>query len=229
MKDPRVAELGEAVLSWLSFQWLCGRSSLLSEHYLSQPIGEFLLYHHSGKLLPEFDHPNLNPQGKKGRPRQIDFCLESRDTNRITAAFELKWVSTTPIDKQRIVDDLLRLEALRIKEKQYVYRYFLIAGRTDDFQSNFIEAEANLGAGGGRINFFAELLHFDKTDNLKIITSRLSQPQRSAFDEFSQYYQSQLPKQFFTTLIFSNTSNGFSVHIWKIHSAKKRSTLPIPK
>jgi hypothetical protein len=51
--------------------------------------------------------------------------LKSRDTQRLTAAFELKWVSEGPFDKQRVVDDLLRLEALRITERQHVYRYFV--------------------------------------------------------------------------------------------------------
>jgi hypothetical protein len=228
MLPPRVVELGSAVLHWLCFQALCGRSPLLSEHYLSQPIGEFLLHHHSGDLNSELDHPNLNEAGRRGRPRQIDFCLSSRDRNRITAAFELKWVSEGAFDKQRIVDDLLRLEALRIPEGQHVHRYFLVAGKEQHFEDSFKNSQANLGDGGGRVQFFPEFLNFSVDDDLTVVTSDLGAPQRAACNEFARYYQSPLPRRFITSRVIGQTMNGFTVYVWRVRSTKRRTTLPLP-
>lgn len=229
MKPSRVTDLGSAVLHWLCFQTLCGRSTLLSEHYLNQPIGEYLLHHHSGDLESEVDHPNLNQAGRRGRPRQIDFCLKSRDKKRITAAFELKWVSSGAFDKQRVVDDILRLEALRIQEAQHVYRYFLVAGAENDFNQNFVQSQANLGDGGGRVDFFQPILDFQSNVEKEIVVDRLAAPQRSLFDEFSRYYQSQLPPRLITQRIIGQTLNGFTVYIWRIQSTKNRRVHPLPQ
>lgn len=224
----RVNDLGSTVLHWLCFQSLCGRRTLMSEHYLSQPIGEYLLHHHSGPLDSEVDHPNLNPAGRRGRPRQIDFCLFSRETNRLTAAFELKWVGDGAFDKQRVIDDLLRLEALRNVESQHVFRYFLVAGETNHFKNNFQKSKANLGAGGGRVDFFLEFLDFSTNNQKTIDVNSLSAPQLEACNEFSSYYQSQCPRRFITERVHATSMNGFTVYIWRIRSVKNRTTLPLP-
>ena len=228
MNIQQVNNLGSAVLHWLCFQNLCGRDTLMSEHYLSQPIGEYLLHHHSGTLDSEVDHPNLNPTGRRGRPRQIDFCLFSRETKRLTAAFELKWVGDGPFDKQRVVDDLLRLEALRNEEAQHVYRYFLVSGKTNDFTKNFQNSEANLGDGGGRINFFSEFLDFNSNNDKKVAVKSLSEPQHADCIEFSRYYQTTCPDRFITQRVCGINMNDFSVYIWRITSVKNRKTIPVP-
>ncbi|QSX33839.1 hypothetical protein JYB87_00870 [Shewanella avicenniae] len=198
----------------------------MSEHYLSQPIGEYLLQHHSGPLDSEVDHPNLNLAGRRGRPRQIDFCLSSKDKNRLTTAFELKWVGEGPFDKQRVVDDMLRLEALRNAESQHVYRYFLVAGDETSFACNFQNSQANLGSGGGRVDFFSEFLDFVNSHDKTVDVTSLSAPQREACDEFSSYYQSPCPRRFVTQRVYGTTMSGFSVYIWRIRSTKHRTTLP---
>ncbi|MBD9583851.1 hypothetical protein IB269_20895 [Delftia sp. DLF01] len=183
----------------------------MSEHYLSQPIGECLLHHHSGPLDSEVDHPNLNPAGRRGRPRYIDFCLSSRETNRLTAAFELKWVGDGAFDKQRVTDDLLRLEALRNVESQHVFRYFLVSGETENFENNFQNSKANLGAGGGRVDLFSEFLDFSTNNDKTIVVNSLSAPQLEAFNEFSSYYQSRCPRRFITHRVHAISMNGFTV------------------
>jgi len=227
MHPDRVTNLGSTVLHWLCFQALCGRSALLSESYLNQPIGEFLLHHHSGELESEVNHPNLNQVGRRGRPRQIDFCLKSRDTQRLTAAFELKWVSEGPFDKQRVVDDLLRLEALRITERQHVYRYFLVAGKQCDFESNFAQARAILGGGAGRAAFFPPILDFATNNEKVIVVGDLPAPQRGSFDEFANYYKSPLPRRLITQRVVGQSLNDFSVYVWRVRSTRNRTTLPL--
>lgn len=65
--------------------------ALLSESYLNQPTGEYLMNAAgSSDLKTEHSHPILNRTGKKGRPRQIGFCLPSRDKQQLITASELK-------------------------------------------------------------------------------------------------------------------------------------------
>ena len=44
MKPEKIHGLVEALHHWLSFQILYGREELLSESYLNQPTGEYLLH-----------------------------------------------------------------------------------------------------------------------------------------------------------------------------------------
>ena len=118
MNERGAARLALAVQHWLDFQILCEREMLLSEGYLSQPVGEFLRAHHTGGIRAEWNIPNLRQPGR-GRRRQVDYALLSRDAGRLTCAIEAKWVSSGQIDKQRIVDDLMRLECVRNPEGQH--------------------------------------------------------------------------------------------------------------
>lgn len=222
MDTQSVKDLGSAVLHWLCFQSLCGRDALMSEHYLSQPIGEYLLHHHSGTSDSEVDHPNLNVGGRRGRPRQIDFCLFSREKSLLTAAFELKWVGEMAVDKQRVVDDLLRLEAIRNDVPQHVFRYFLVAGKTSNVNNNFCFSQANLGSGGGRVGFFSEFLNFNDNTEKSVDVASLSALQRSACADFCDYYQSPCPRRFTTQRVSEITINDFTVYIWRIRSVKNR-------
>jgi len=115
MKPEKIKGLVDALHHWISFQILCGRKALLSESYLNQPTGEYLLHAAgSSHLRTERNHPILNKPGKKGRPRQIDFCLLSRDKKQLTTAIELKWIAESAMYKQRIIDDLLMTWPLEI-------------------------------------------------------------------------------------------------------------------
>ena len=132
MTEAQVKNLAKAVGRWLAFQVLCGRDVLLSESYLSQPLAEFLLHHHSGTLATERRHPGLQ-RGGRGRPRQVDFVLLSRDAEAAEAVIEAKWVTDRPYPKQAVVDDLLRLECFR-EGGRHVRRYFLVAGKNVTFE-----------------------------------------------------------------------------------------------
>lgn len=227
MNTKQVSDLGAAVLHWLCFQNLCGRTSLMSEHYLSQPIGEYLLHHHSGSLEAETNHPNLNNVKRRGRPRQIDFCLIGREKKQITASFELKWVGELAIDKQRVIDDLLRLEVLRNKGNQHVYRYFLVAGKTDDFDKNFKNSLVNLGSGSKRTNFFQGFLDFSNINEKKVIVKSLNEIQSEVCKEFSIYYDSPCPRRFITQKVYGASMNEFSLYIWRVKSVRRRTTIDV--
>jgi hypothetical protein len=216
------ASLGKAVNRWLSFQAACGRRALLSEAYLAQPIGEFLIHHvQRGELRAEFNHPNLTAGGK-GRPRQIDYALFSPERRRLTAVIEAKWVTDVNTDTQRLVNDLLRLECVRNQERQMVHRYFLVAGATPNVETHLREVELNTGQ--GRVAFIQQLLSFD-VDQSRVDVDVFDQPEttRRFFRTFAKEYKVQIPTGFATTLAGTTTDDDFAVLIWRITSSRHRT------
>ena len=223
MKPEKIHGLVEALHHWLSFQILCGREELLSESYLNQPTGEYLL-HASGSshLRTEHDHPKLNNQAKKGRRRQIDFCLLGRDSLELTTAIELKWVAHTTPDKQRIIDDLLRLECLTAPKGRHIYRYLIVAGRTEELKGGLINASMY---NNGRIGFIKGILGTEKRKAVSVVYDCLEKVQRELFDRFEENYGYSIPKQFSTELIHSRESTNIGVYCWRILSSKNRQVV----
>src|SRR5436853_344047 len=135
--DDLFKNLSWAVVYWLEYQQLCGHGSLFSESYLAQPIGEFLHLWHNGRALAEYNHPVIVRPGR-GRRRQIDYVLLGRNTKEIVAALEVKWVGDAPLNKQRLIDDLLRLECIAS-----INRYFLVVGNSEHIQPNLVDLVCN--------------------------------------------------------------------------------------
>ncbi|WP_122220869.1 hypothetical protein [Pseudomonas syringae group genomosp. 3] len=246
MHQTKIKELGSAIFHWLSFQKLCGREAMLSEAYLSQPIGEYLLHSASGRLYTEQSHPSLNGARTDGRPRQIDFCIRRpSDTDAspvLTTAFELKWIRDKRDIKSGIVDDIMRQEALRVSNKNYVDRYLILAGETADFES-FANVQYNPGDAAKRQPFYSELLelpvihqrpgplpmrsnHPSPAKSINVMT--MPAAVLRYLNDFSQAYNSPLPTRFRTTLLTSIFNDRFTVCIWKISSIPKRQTIPVP-
>ena len=224
MKPDKIDGLVEALHHWLSFQILCGRDELLSESYLNQPTGEYLLHAAgSSRLKTEHDHPKLNKQAKKGRRRQIDFCLLGRDSLALTTAIELKWVAHTTLDKQRIIDDLLRLECLTAPKGRHIHRYLIIAGRIEGLKGGLFNASMN--SNKRRIGFIKGILSTDKGETISVVYDCLEKEQRGLFDRFEDNYGSPIPKQFSTILIHSRESSDIGVYCWRIQSSSNRQVV----
>lgn len=221
MKPEKFTNLGRAIHHWLSFQLLCGREQLLSESYLNQPTGEYLLHAAaSSHLKTEYDHPCLNEEGRRGRPRQIDFCLLSRDTQRLTTAIELKWITDSAFDKQRIINDLLRLECLSgIIKGQRIYRYLVVAGKTPNFRREMV------GLNGGPAPFLEGILATEKSQKATAAYKGLTTSQKELFDSFAAKYKRAIPLRFETILEFKEVSPEFSVYGWHIQCSRNRKTL----
>ena len=221
MKPEKFKCLGKAIHHWLSFQQLCGRDQLLSESYLNQPTGEFLLNAAaSSHLQTEYDHPYLNEQGRQGRPRQIDFCLLSRDTQQLTTAIELKWINRTQLNKQRIIDDLLRLECLRgIVKGQRIYRYLVVAGRAKDFKEKLLDLK------GKRTPLLEGILATSEGQNVSVIYKNLIKSQKDLFDNYAARYNTAIPTRFETKLEFGVSSSEFSVYGWHVQCSSNRKEI----
>src|ERR1035441_9889802 len=130
LTDKSFEALAKSLRCWLDYQIHCGREQLLSESFLTQPIGEFLMAHHSGYLKPEENHPQLK-KAKKGRPRQLDYVLLSHDDQLLEFGVECKWTGSTKPTPQSILNAVSRLECLRRPVGQTVAcaRFFVLAGR----------------------------------------------------------------------------------------------------
>lgn len=219
MEDNTARQMATAVQLWLDFQIICGRRVLLSEAYLSQPVGEFLLSHNVGRVEAEWDLPNAMTGGP-GRPKQIDYAVFSRDKHRPVSAIEAKWVAEQKSDKQRLLDDVLRLEFLRNNQQQHMTRFFLVAGKTTHFEDNFVNLLVNRG--GGREDFLPSILSLtvDSQETHSIKNCNLSL--RPLFAGFAKGYKVDLPTSYQSKLIIDKKGEHTRVMVWKINSVTNR-------
>lgn len=220
MNSSASVRLPEAVHRWLAFQSHCNRSDVFSESYLRQPVAEFVLANHSGKIKPEKNHPQF-VNHLKGRPKQVDFALITKNSEATEAVIECKWAGHDSLSKQAIVDDLLRLECYRDSGSQ-VKRYFLVAGKEDNFNKNFRDLKYR---DGSMRDFTSLLLSFDinspKSD-LDVFGS--SGGFCKYFRSFQDEYKSDPPKSFGTTLVSGSVGDGICVFMWQVNSSKNRKT-----
>lgn len=232
-------KLADAVQSWLDFQILCDRDALLSEAYLAQPVGEFLISHHTGETDAEVNHPSL-PRSKRGRSRQVDYVLRSKDNGTLVSAIEAKWVRSRTVSRQRIVDDVLRLESLRNDSDRSAYRYFVVAGRSRNIEKKFLDLGYNTG-NGNRKNFVDQILPISETDTDKHVRiDDAGDGIRKYYQRYAERYSTKstqvlVPKSYKTTLIADMTepdsTNGSGrkarVMIWRIKSVRGRSEMSL--
>jgi hypothetical protein len=226
MKDKEIKDikkLSQAILAWLSFQMLCGRQAILSESYLAQPITEFFTPLFPNRIDAEWTSPQYKLNAR-GRPRQLDYVLLSRDSNHPKIAIEAKWTSDSQIDKQRFVDDVMRLEMLRLESNgkiRHTTRLFLLAGLREHTKRCL---DTSLNSQGGRIPFFSLFLptnDFEK-HTINIFTSENAIRQR--FKDFANAYNVPLlPKSYKTRKVVDEQNEYASVLIWEIQSSRSRT------
>jgi len=230
LTENEARRLADAIQSWLDFQILCERDVLLSEAYLAQPLGEFLVSHHSGGIESERNHPSV-PNPKRGRPRQIDYVLTSKDSEDLVSALEAKWVpDERTVSRQRVLDDILRLERLRNESGRSAYRYFLAAGRSESFSENFLEIDYNT-KNGGREEFIGSILPLDQKEK-HVRVDEATEGLKSYFSKYSEKYSSNgkrvlPPKSYKSELIIDKSDDKSRVMIWRVKSVGKRTEIEL--
>jgi hypothetical protein len=221
MLDPnQIDQLTKAVAAWLNFQMYCGRRTLLSEDYLSQPLAEFLTPLFPNRIEAEWTAPQFKKKGR-GRPRQIDYIAKSRDSEHPVTAIEAKWIAETEIQKQRLVDDILRLEMLRITDGngkvRHTQRLFLLAG-TEPEMTNALAAKIRCA---GDHDFFPFFLPAAK-QTTKIAVHDCTDPIRPFFKSFAQGYKVNLPKSYKVELLADHSADQVRVMVWRVESSQRR-------
>lgn len=213
--------LAKALCCWLDYQILCGRGALLSESYLSQPVGEFLTFHYSGDFKSEYPHPQLKAPGR-GRPRQIDYALFSRDKDILKYGIEVKWVGNTVPTRQSLTDDILRLECLRPETgKGTTYRYMILGGRKEKIDEALSMTLNNTGI-TPRPSFLERFLPISNK-RMTIDVFRIHKSWRPFFVSFADSYNTELPGKFTVENIANECSEYVRILIWKIGSAGRRT------
>lgn len=213
-----------ATAAWLDYQVICGRKMLLGESYLAQPIAEVLRVEHSGDVHAEFNHPIITSPGR-GRRRQVDYVLCGLSAGNLVAGLEVKWADATALSKQRIVDDLLRLECLKHSPNhdQSADRFFLVAGSKANMKANFLELSSN--SDGGRTPFLPCFL--DETSNAwkNVDVRALPAFLHKYFKSFEASYRVESPTGFRTRLVKNLESTDFRALLWRVDSGPgQRST-----
>jgi hypothetical protein len=225
LTDKSFEALAKSLRCWLDFQIHCGREQLLSESFLTQPIGEFLMAHYSGYLKPEENHPQLK-QAKKGRPRQLDYVLLSHDHQALEFGVECKWTGSTKPTRQSIVDDVMRLECLRrpVGQNGTCARFFVFAGRKKTVTS-FLEGVMYKTGEPQPPRFLDGFLPVAVSSTLQRIAVKTCKTYyRDYFVDFSNGYKLDLPNSYRTRLVADETGDDVRVLIWKIGSMGKRTT-----
>lgn len=221
MNIEEIPTLAKAINRWLSYQLICGRGALLSEAYLGQPLAEFLIHRHSGEFETEVDHPILNSPGA-GRPRQIDYALLRPQVGTIEVAIECKWISERPYDKQRIVNDLLRLECVKVPGIP-AKRFLVVAGLKPDFKKYFLDMELN-NSGKNKVPFVRSLLSLSRaspTKHIQVAGCHLKF--RQFYLQFESSFNAKVPKSFNTTVLSYRSADDISVGVWQVGSSQNRS------
>lgn len=218
MTPTQAIQLARAVHRWLAFQKLCGRDAVFSEGYLTHPIAEFVSAHHSGEIKPEYTLAEFKT-GDRGRPKQVDFVLTTRNSGDVQAAIESKWVGDSAFSKQAIVDDLLRLERFR-DPNRHVERFFLVGGLTANFKKNFLEL--NFRTTNGNKPFLRRLLPKTRGYTKVIKVAEASFSRRKFYRRFEREYGVEIPKGFSTLLHSYVSGDGIDIYLWGVQSSRGR-------
>ena len=220
LDDSKAKLLATSIKSWLDFQILCKREVLLSEAYLAQPIGEFLRSHFTEEIVSEWNHPQIS-QPNRGRPRQVDYVLKSRDIGRALAGIEAKWIGDTPVSKQRILNDVLRLECLKSEDGNSMKRYFMVAGRAGKLSDNCFDLGYHTGNGGTR-NFTDQILHFGEGSGRTEVRS-CKDNLRDFYSSFQDSYNIKLPVSYKSSRVSDEMGVKSRAVIWRVKSVAGRS------
>jgi hypothetical protein len=139
-----------AVASRVQYEVACGRGRLLTEQVVRLALAEAIQSQVSGKLVPEFNHPDIPGNSS------LDLVVMTPRDKKIEVAIELKWVRRTT-DKvsrpwmQEIVGDLLRLECLSEGLWHQSQRAVVVVGEVDSLNSNVWDRQVNAGKERRRI------------------------------------------------------------------------------
>jgi hypothetical protein len=230
-------DLAYSVSYWLSYQNRIGREFMNSESSLKYPIADFLT-----NLNTPINQIKLEEQHSLFEDRYIDVTI--KENNETICAFELKvtkYETTQKKEKQRILNDLLRLYYMnRIYNTD---SYFIISGEHQQFMSFFrsiskVSGQFNIVPTTDNISdpigFYTKWFKFsDKKDQFKkiIIKKETDKNYKELYDEFLSTYKlrnlsklekNSLPNYIMTecvamTPIFIGAPLSHLVGIWKVY------------
>lgn len=174
MSEMKPIHLSQAIVHWLEYQNICGRSELFCEAYLAQPIGEYGLSLKPEHFEPECPYPEIYQKNAR-RKRSIDFALFAKHAGsaqrHISDAIETKFVTASRDFTQEIFDDLFRLLWFQpTREPAKCKRWLVIAGFRKNLESdNFLKSTVQIGRGRNqpKVDAFTGLLSTDLNNHTR--------------------------------------------------------------
>jgi hypothetical protein len=221
-------QLTEGVGAWLHFEYLCNRSGLFNEHYLSSAVGQLLSSTYGSRVHGEFDHPILAPQMKgRGRRPAIDFVYcDPYPTIKI--AVETKWAGSAHTTVESIVWDLIRLEL--VAQHYDASAIFLLAGKRSDLVKLFNRSDFKGPAGMSGVTPILATTHNSITGLSLLPDKHYRVPVLKRL--FEKYQTVKIPHKLLTrrTKPFPAEcpSNQFQVFAWEVIPASNRQEF-LPK
>lgn len=194
--------LAQAIVHWLEYQNICGRSELFCEAYLAQPIGEYCLSLKPEHFEPELPYPPSYQRNTR-RKRSLDFAvfgkLQGGAQKFISDAIEAKFVTAKRDFTQEAYDDLYRLLWFQpTREPARCSRWFIVAGFKKNLHSdNFLDSRVQLGRGPNKpkTDAFTGLLSSDLNNHTRVKPIHAADPRiRPLWVESAHSFgQTQLP------------------------------------
>ncbi len=227
-----IKHLGVSIESWLNYTSAVGREFVLSESSIKLPLAEFV-----GTKIADTEAVKLEYLHPFFFMKRFDLYLE-RSVNNINykSAFEFKYIKNAStldkVEKQRILNDLLRLYFFKRYTKGSCKVYFLICGTQYEFDQSFQKIPTYVSSVQPRVNtpntniqtsgFYTEWFKFDYTNPEQLISlDKKNNPNYKPFynDFFKKYgksYERQMGKgnkldkvkEFKTNLIFLSQDNN---------------------
>jgi hypothetical protein len=226
-----IGHIGFSVQSWLNYISAVGREYVLSEGSIKLPLAEFISARiaDTSSVSLEFPHPSFVK-------RRMDLHYTKLTPNRVEVGFEFKYVkngSTLPTaERQRVFNDLMRLNYF-IKQSSITAKgYFLICGMQYEFLQSFQKiVDTNTATFPGPTvplgtpvppvlwsGFYTEWFSFDKTNLVtRINLQTTNQTYLDIYNEFISEYSVPyliktgsplvLPSAIQTTLVFLSSDN----------------------
>lgn len=225
-----IKHIGSSVQSWLNYISSVGREFTLSESSIKMPLAEFIgtKIADTDAVKLEFLHPNLFM-------KRMDLYYKKKvSSGEFQTAFEFKYVKDAStienVEKQRILNDLMRLHIFINNASSKTKGYFLICGSQYEFDQSFQrilppKSKEDLGPREyspvvlpKQAGFYTEWFKFEYNDPIKTIMLDQTETEHSFFyktffEKYEPPYERQMekklirPNEIKTKLIFISQDN----------------------
>jgi hypothetical protein len=127
--------LRDGITARLEYDFACERGSSFGEYHLHGVINEIISAIIDPGLFKQYGgyaHPAINETPKRpGRPREVDFYVEHRDTKEARTCLEAKWAGSSHCTWEKILLDLYRLALVKEHSPTAECLFVLAGSRTN--------------------------------------------------------------------------------------------------
>jgi len=128
--------LAEGISARLEYDYVCERGHSFGEYHLHGVMNEIIsAVIDPGVFVPHagYAHPAIATLGepKRGRPREVDFYVEPRESDKPSTCIEAKWAGSSHCTWERVLLDLCRLTLVKHHSPTTECLFVLAGGARD--------------------------------------------------------------------------------------------------